>query len=171
MLYRLGAKLLKVDNRKMLGFALLCTVLGSFLCGDWQAMANDPCTSASPSNSSYNDSFSQGADNVSIYEDIVKHCEAMSSSENHCFWNPQSRITGEFCNTCYPACLSEQRALNFYQFALGALLITLAGSIGHVFMSAVTSDISPIESQVRYTLLHLSRMTFSECIFTFRGSL
>ena len=127
-----------MNNRRMLDFALLCALFGSLLCGDWQAIGNDQC-------GSFNNTTFLIADNsinTSVYEE---DCESVS---NQCFWNPQSHITREFCNICIPACLSEQRVLNFYQFGLGALLISFSASLGFVFLSVVISDISPVESQV-----------------------
>jgi len=79
---------------------------------------------------------------------LVERCEALSSSSYQCFWNPNSRITGEFCNTCHASCHSQQKSSNFYQFSAGVLLLALAGSLGFVFISAIASGYTPVESQV-----------------------
>ena len=86
--------------------------------------------------------------NSSLYNWWVESCEALSSSSHQCFWNPKSRITGEFCNTCHRACYSEQKSLNFYQFSIGMLLVCLATPLGFVFVSSITSAYTPIDHQV-----------------------
>lgn len=79
----------------------------------------------------------------------VETCVSQNISGGHqCFWNPQSRITGESCNTCHESCQSEQKAMNFYQFGIGVLLISLSSPLGFVYISAITSDITSVESQV-----------------------
>ena len=139
--------------------------------GDWQTIGRDPCsldgnlqlnTSTNSTNSSdlihgvsVDSVLSSGSglmteelnstSNSSLY---VKNCEALSSSSHQCFWNPKSRITGEFCNTCLPTCLSEQASLNFYQFSTGVLLLALSKGLGFVFLSVVTSNCASINSQV-----------------------
>ena len=164
-------KALKVDNRIMLGVALIMGLLGSLLVGDWQAIIRqDPCLSAHNTtgflelNTSTNSSeLMMGVDvdssglmtdelnstsNSSLYEQLTKSCEALSSSSHQCFWNPKSRITGEFCNTCLPTCLSKQTTINFYQFSAGMLLISLATPLEYVVVSAITSDVTATDSQV-----------------------
>ena len=83
-----------------------------------------------------------------LHQLLAERCEALSSSSHHCFWNPNSRITGEHCNTCHFACLSEQKSLNFYQFSIGAALVALCAPLGFVFVAVVTSGITSVEHQV-----------------------
>ena len=156
---RLGTKAAKLDNRILLGIAFIFVLVGSLLMGDWQTInGNSSCSSAAvelSSNASTNaesieDMFSNSISNSSLYQQLVESCEALSSSSHQCFWNPKSRITGEFCNTCLPTCLSEQASLNFYQFSLGVILICISGPLGFVFISAITSDVTSVESQVHY---------------------
>ena len=99
---------------------------------------------ASPSPSSPSSSSSNSSD----YQLLVESCEAQSSSSHQCFWNPESRITGEFCNTCHKECLSKKTSINFYQFTAGVMLVSLATPLGFVFISAITSDFTPLHSQV-----------------------
>ena len=87
-------------------------------------------------------------DTANSNQTLVERCEALSNSSHQCFWNPKSRITGEFCNTCHASCHSEQKSSNFYQFSAGVLLVSLASSLGFVFVSAITSGYTPVESQV-----------------------
>ena len=53
-LYRLVTKSLKLDNRVLFGAAVLGTLTGVVLMGDWQAIGGDPCSSdnMSPENGS-----------------------------------------------------------------------------------------------------------------------
>ena len=170
---RLGTKAAKVDNRILLGIAFIFVLVGSLLMGDWQTInGNSSCSSAAvndllhdsangslfvelSSNTSTNadsieDMFSNSTSNSSLYQQLVERCEALSSSSHQCFWNPKSRITGEFCNTCLSTCLSEQASLNFYQFSVGVILICISAPLGFVFISAITSAITSVESQVHY---------------------
>ena len=171
-LHSLAMKIFKVNNRKVLGVALTLALVGSILMGDWQAIGRDPCsldgnhqlnTSTNSTNSSdlihgvsVDSVLSSGlmtdelnsTSNSSIYEQLVEQCEALSSSSHQCFWNPKSHITGEFCNTCLPTCLSKQTTINFYQFTIGILLICFATPLGYVLIFAIASDIAPVDSQV-----------------------
>ena len=160
-----------MDNRNLLGLSLVFALVGSVLIGDWQSIGNDPCSSASlntTTTSDFENDFSEhiretelpfmasglssgtgeNISEISLYEQLVEDCEAQSSSGHQCFWNPQSRVTGEFCNTCLPVCLSKQTTINFYQFTAGTLLLSVAPPLGLVFVSAITSDITSVESQV-----------------------
>ena len=181
---RLATKLVKVNDRLLLGVTFILGLVGVILIGDWQGIGHDPCSSANiigPFNTSTNDSgledndYSQsgmfsaesalnsGGDSIyplplsdeissssnsSLHSWWVESCEALSSSSHQCFWNPKSRITGEFCNTCHTACYSEQKSLNFYQFSAGVLLVCLASAMGFIFISAITSSYTQIDHQV-----------------------
>ena len=138
---RLGAKVGKMDNRNLLGFCLLFALVGSILVADWQSIGQDPCT--------YFNSTIEA--NSSVLEE---GCEALSSSSHQCFWNPQSRITGDYCNLCFPVCLSREKSINLYQFGLGVLLLALSAPLGFVFVSAVASDITSVDSQVQQNYYH-----------------
>ena len=168
-LCRIGTTLARVDNRVMLGVSLLCALTGSVLMTDWQAISHDPCSSAtlndSITDSIFNDSYNElysgdllpnttlagvVTNTSSVHLELLESCIAQSTSSDHCFWNPQSRVTGDFCNSCAPSCLSEEKSLNIVQFSIGALLVASSASLGFVFISAVTSEITSIESQVDY---------------------
>ena len=85
----------------------------------------------------------------SHYEQIVDTCESLSTDDDRCFWNQQSQVTGEFCNACLPTCLSRRATLDFFQFSAGVLCMSVAAPLGFVFVSAVASEITSVESQVR----------------------
>ena len=130
-----------MDNRNLLGLFILLALAGSILAGDWQSIGHDPCFRASLNTQSNN--TEDLCSNLTISQDAC-----VSNSSHQCFWNPQSRITGEFCNTCLDTCLSKQKSQNIYQLSLGGLLLALSGPLGFVVVSAITSDITSVESQV-----------------------
>ena len=164
--------MLKVNNRVMLGISLVICLMGCVLLADWQAIGHSNTCSMGPANistlssnnthsgkmhiNSNSGSFAVElfenstnlTSNSSLYQQLLESCEALSSSSHQCFWNPESRVTGEFCNTCLPTCLSQQASLNFYQFSVGSLLILVGPLLVYVFVSATASDITLKESQV-----------------------
>ena len=132
-------------------------LVGSIIFGDWQSISHDPClfdSNSSNQTASYQLNLTSGSmksnlsDDLSLSEQLLEDCESRSSSNHHCFWNPQSRITGEFCNTCYQICQSIENSQNIYQFSIGTLLTALAAPLGKVLVSAIISDITSVGSQV-----------------------
>ena len=159
LLCRIAMKVLRADNRVVLGAALLFTLVGSTLMGDWQAVHHNPCSSNSIGidMDSMNDSSvlllpptgeQNSTSNSSFFQQLVENCEAQSSSNHQCYWNPKSSITGEVCNTCHVSCLSKQTTINFYQFTVGVWLISLATPLMYIFISVIASDVASAESQV-----------------------
>ena len=174
---RLGSKCAKVDNRHLLGLCLIFTLVGSVLFGDWQSVGRDPCSSVDLSTSDFDVYISKSGvgsgvgdilsnitstdieDYISesvvssgvgdMYSnDTLRRCEALSNSSHQCFWNPHSRITGEFCITCLSVCLSKQKSHNIFQFSLGVVLLALAGQLGFVVTSAIGSEVTSVDIQV-----------------------
>lgn len=130
-------KVFNIDNRKVLGAAFVLAFVGAGLMGNWQAIGHeDPC-------SNWNVSVTLSS-NTSLHQEW---CETLRNSSHQCFWNQQSPITGEFCNTCRGDCLSKQ-TINFYQFSVGILLIASVSRLVFVLVSAIASDIAPVTSQV-----------------------
>ena len=66
-------------------------------------------------------------------------CESLSTSEDQCFWNRKSRVTGEECNICRAVCLSQQKSLTFIQFCVSTFIFSLLTQSGLVFYSVVAS--------------------------------
>ena len=144
---------------------LLLTLFGSLLSGDWQSIGHDNhCKSFNETlhlNSFSGEDFgsvdSSGSRtsndfNTSLgpsyHKQLIEGCASLSRDGDACYWNQQSVVTGEFCSTCLPACLSSRATVNFYQFGVGAFLLAVAGALAFVFVSAVASEITTIESQV-----------------------
>ena len=170
--------MLKMNNRVLLGISLVICLLGCVLLADWQAIGHSNTCSMGPANisilssnnthsgkmhiNSNSGSFAvellpyaaNSTSNSSLYQQLLESCEALSNSSHQCFWNPESRVTGEFCNTCLLTCLSQQASLNFYQFSVGTLLILVGPLLVYVFISAIASDITPKESQVYIIMLN-----------------
>ncbi len=75
-------------------------------------------------------------------------CEAFSGSPYHCFWNPNSRLTGEYCSRCEPLCRSQKHSIHFAQFVIGLSLVTYAFPMGRLSITLIASDALGIASQV-----------------------
>ena len=75
-------------------------------------------------------------------------CESFSGPPYNCFWNPNSRITGEYCPRCEPLCRSSDHSLNFIQFAVGVSSITLGFIMSRIAFTLLTSDAMGAASQV-----------------------
>ena len=82
-------------------------------------------------------------------------CEAFSGSPYNCFWNPASRITGQYCSRCEPLCRSTDHTLNFIQFALGVSLITPGYVMSRITLTLLTSDAMGAASQVITTYINM----------------
>ena len=68
-----------------------------------------------------------------------------------CSAAPNSSITDSMFNDSYYEAYYTGDLLS--QFSIGALLIASSASLGFVFISAVTSEITSVESQVYYTYI------------------
>ena len=147
---------LKGNTRIVVGVGLTLCLVGCALLSDWQAIKDDENVCPSFNSSAYQcGDFILGEKETNNQTEHALHpCwqkgyEAQSSSDHLCFWNPQSRVTGECCTTCREACLSHQTSLNFYQFNVGVILVAVGSRIVYVFHLALVSDFVSVESQVR----------------------
>lgn len=159
----LAAKVLKFDNRIMLGVCLSCSLVGGVLIGDWQSIVQeDSCSLSLNGSEECNDSAlsMRNCSNISTsyYIDV---CE---SQDKDCYWNEQSYVTGEFCNTCLPTCLSRIATMDFYQFSVGVMLLSVGAPLGFVFTSAVASEITAVESQGAVLSLLVGTGAFSRAV-------
>jgi hypothetical protein len=158
---------LKCNNRVRMAFALVTIVIGNTLISDWQVLyyKENPCYLPSPGDNGTTDvvdgnnitsSFENINDHInSTFEWNIDNCEGKSTSNHECFWNPSSRVTGDHCHTCHNACLSKQAFLNFYQFNIGVLFLSVGATLAYVFNFALLSDIVPPENQVNRLTIHL----------------
>ena len=158
-----------IGNRNILALSIALVLVGSLLFGDWQSIGHDPCTafssnvtesscetsSLSGAGSGTGDKAYTGGDsvtNTTVLQELVGGCEALSGPNHACFWNRQSRITGEYCYECVKTCLSTEKSRNIYQLSLGMILLSIGSPLGYIFISAIGSDITPLNSQVVYIL-------------------
>ena len=147
----------------MVGLSLVISLCGCALISDWQAISyRDSCsneTDMSALSSCLPDSinlteFQLNVESINLtefqlnVESIVEKCETRSTSGQHCFWNPQSRVNGDYCNTCHETCLSHEASLNFYQFNVGVFLTVMGSILGFIFNNALNSDITSANNQV-----------------------
>ncbi len=84
-------------------------------------------------------------------------CEAFSDSPYHCFWNPNSRLSGEYCPRCEPLCRSVDHSINFAQLIVGLCLFTPGFPMSRVVLTVIVSDCIGDASQVSYTLLKVAQ--------------
>ena len=163
--FRLSTKCARADNRKILFLGIVCAMVGSLLFGDWQAIQGDPCLSASDyQNTTFTHTSGSGAGSGEIYItsdacsitnsslilELVERCETLSDSQHVCYWNRQSRVTTHYCYSCLEVCLSLQTSQNIYQFSMGVMLICISAALLYVFVSAIVSDITSVNSQVSF---------------------
>ena len=160
-IYRFIFKKLRVDNRKVFMFTLILAIVGGFIMSDWQSIGNDPCSAINtpelvarelpPLDTSLLPTLSsegqQSSDNTTTLQ-LREACEALSTPEDQCHWNPVSQFTGKYCHDCYPVCRSVQRSLNFFQFCLGVSLVSLSIPISTVIIAVIASDVVSLEKQV-----------------------
>jgi MFS family permease len=151
---QLGAKFAKVDNRKLLFLFLILSLVGTGLYGDWQAITPDPCTNYTLGPFQNSSAWGSGNEEGEVLTSD-EGCQSLSGPNDDCFCNRQSRVTGEFCCECVDACLSAQKSHNIYQFSIAAVFLALAAPMGYVFVSAIASDITSINSQGKFASLIL----------------
>ena len=86
--------------------------------------------------------------NISCEWDARCVCESFSGPPYNCFWNPNSRITGQYCPRCESHCRSTDHSLNFIQFIVGVCLIAASWPMSRLTLSILVSDAVGATSQV-----------------------
>ena len=141
--------------------SLVIAIVGGFIMSDWQSIGNDPCTAINspefvtrelpqldknllPTSSS---EVQQSSENSTALQ-LRKACEALSTPEHQCHWNPVSQFTGKYCQDCRPVCRSVRRSLNFFQFCLGVGMVIVAIPIACIVIVVIASDVAALEMQV-----------------------
>ena len=162
-MYRYVLKKFNMDNRKVFILSLLLPIIGGFIVSDWQSIGSDPCSVASIQLPQSDDTdftlsltsgseIQHGSTNYTTLE-LRRACEALSTPEDRCYWNPVSQFTGTYCQTCRPVCRSVRRSLNFYQTCIGIGLVTIAIPIGVAASTVVASDLVSLKMQVHTNVL------------------
>ena len=147
--------MISIDNRQVFAGLLSVAIAGGIIMSDWQAIGTDPC-SVFCNKDSY--SFDACATNFEELNhnpflnfsanEISDFCINASTSEDTCYWNPQSRITGKYCSDCTQRCSSIQKSLYFSQLCIGLMLTIFVLQITPLFVNIIASDFTPTEYQV-----------------------
>jgi len=133
---------------------MVLTLSACMLITDWQTIGGDPCDKYSgpcnnQTNLEFNNSFTEEigleSDNASC-----EVCRMHSGDPYHCFWNPDARISHEFCSDCEPFCRSELHTLNFVQFLIGVCLFSFSFPLMRITSTVIVSDCLGSASQVWY---------------------
>ena len=142
---------MKGSNRIIIVLALSMCLVGCVLISDWQAIGGSTCFNhrTDANESYYTCTNSNTTDNSTVSQILEEMCKAQCPSGHHCFWNPHSRITGDYCNTCVENCLSYETSLNFYQFNVGVFLVMSGSILEFVFNLVLVSEIFPAQKQVK----------------------
>ena len=142
----------------------MCLV-GCVLISDWQAIGGNTCFNhrTDVNESYYYEHSFTISDNNTVSQLLEEMCKAQSTSSHHCFWNPHSRITGDYCNTCVTKCLSYETSLNFYQFNVGVLLVMIGSVLKFVFNLVLISEVFPAQEQVELSTMHIILCHLCHC--------
>ena len=109
---------------------------------DWQSLRGNPCNQ-------FNDNST--IDLLDDYNstELSYYCEKFGDDNNYnCFWNPISRITGDYCERCRAVCLSETHSLNFIQLFIGIVLLASSMASGRLLVTTIASDVAGSNAQV-----------------------
>ena len=97
-----------------------------------------------------------------ITEKLADVLEETCEDQPHhsCHWNPQSEVTGRYCEDCSPICRDQTNYLQFSQFAIGAALLLFSAEMHNIPTLSLLSDIVDNKSQV---CLHCLKYTTIIC--------
>ena len=157
------------------GFVFSC--IGTVLVGDWQSIRGDPCNAVSSDLQCNTMEFGSGMINEALLDCSVQEkgqfcdfldnsslteccnstststagciCESLSDVPNYnCYWNPNSIITGEYCERCRPVCLSHSHTLSLIQFLIGVFTISGSVTFNRIIITLIVSDLIGKSKQV-----------------------
>ncbi|XP_064390131.1 uncharacterized protein LOC135338046 isoform X2 [Halichondria panicea] len=159
---------LKMSTQLITFVALLLSVAGYMLLGDWQSIPYDPCTEYSPFHhpeivwNNYHDSTamflnstlqtSAGIQSLRVFSNhsysIARdQCMTANITGHVCHWIPSSIILKTECEDCPAICRSLNQILTFPQFLLGLGLLLLSNSLLWVSLVALLFNQLPEELQ------------------------
>ena len=141
-IFRYCLQKFRIGNRNILIGFIIIGIIGSLIMTDWQSLRGDPCNQ-------FNDNST--IDLLDDYNstELSYYCEQFGDDNNYnCFWNPISRITGDYCERCRVVCLSETHSLNFVQLFIGIAMISFCVVPGRVLTTTIASDKAGGHSQV-----------------------
>ena len=144
-----------MDNRFIFLGGVILGVIACTIMADWQAIGGDPCDKFSGhcenKNASTFNSYIE--ENNTDNNSTCEVCKMHSGDPYQCFFNPDSRITQEYCDDCRPFCRSEQHTLNFVQFMIGVCLFSFSFPLVRITMTIMFSDALGSASQVHMLLV------------------
>ena len=144
--HRLTMQRKGLRNRYIFLLGILLTIIVCMLMTDWQAIGRDPC-----------DQFSGTCDNKTTLPEFendtsssppCEMCRRHSGEPYQCFFNPDARISKEYCADCRPFCRSELHTLTFAQFLIGVCLFGLGFPMMRISLTIMLSDSLGSASQV-----------------------
>ena len=68
-------------------------------------------------------------------------------SNDQCYWNPKSIVTGTCCDTC-PSLCHKKNTIPFVQLCASALTLSISFMLGRYIMQPLMEKMSPISTQV-----------------------
>ena len=99
-------------------------------------------------------------------------------SNDLCYWNPDSIITGEYCYECPPLCRNSKKSLHFAQICIALTLITLSIEISRYTLLPLMSKVVSPPLKVcfsksfmfiyQYTIGHITGNKVKFCILHLR---
>ena len=143
-----------VDNRYIFLIGLILSLVACALVTDWQSISGDPCDKFSgpcynrTTNSTMTEEIIYQGGNNSLELLPCEVCRMHSNSPYQCFWNPDARISQEFCTDCREVCRSELHTLHFAQFLIGICLFGYSFPMLRITMTIIFSDALGTASQV-----------------------
>jgi len=147
----------RLDNRFIFLLGMSLSLTACMLITDWQAIGGDPCDKFSGPCSNRTNQFNNSlAEETIVLESDNTSCEVCrmhSGDPYYCFWNPDARISHEFCSDCEPFCRSELHTINFIQFLIGVCLFSFSFPMMRITATVIVSDCLGSASQVCMILI------------------
>ena len=72
------------------------------------------------------------------YSEAQRKCE----SNDMCYWNPDSILTGDYCYECPPICRNRKGSLHFVQVCVAIILLTLSIDISRYNLLPLMSKVA-----------------------------
>ena len=138
-----------LHNRYIFLFGIFVSLAASALITDWQAIGGDPCDQFS--GGCVGNATSPEYDNNSSLLSPCELCRMQSGEPYQCFFNPDARISKEYCADCKSLCRSKLHTLNFAQFLIGVSLFGLGFPMMRISLTIILSDSLGSASQVIVT--------------------
>ena len=151
-----------LHNRYIFLCGITASIVACFLITDWQAISKDPCDQFS--GTCRDNETSLEFDNDTSPLPSCELCRMHSGDPYHCFFNPDARISNEYCADCRPFCRSKLHTLNFAQFLIGVCLFGLSFPLMRIPLTIILSDSMGSASQVCMHFSHTKHFIM-ECVY------